>query len=939
VASTHSTIRVSSLRAEYRGDTGFIATATPRLSWKTETAIEGWLQSVAELRAGEETALIESRESVLVDWPFAPLGSGETREVSVRVTGTDGSTSDWSEPLELTGGFLADGAWAARMIGLESPERDAQPALLRTEFTVSGPVARATLHATAHGVYQVEVNGTEVDDQILKPGWTSYQFRLTHETTDVTALLTEGSNAIGVTLAGGWFTESFGFRESAAPVYGSDPAVALQLEITYADGSTQTVLSDDGWVATGDGPITASSIYDGENFDATRAIDGWSAVGFDASAWTRVRVDGEYPTPTPRSAPAVRAIEEIGVKEVITSPSGRAILDFGQNLVGRLRVTVRGERGHTITLRHAEVLENGELGIRPLRRAKATDHYTLAGTGDETWEPRFTFHGFRYAEIENLPGDLDPADVTAVVIHSDMERTGWFDSSHELVNKLHENVVWGMRGNFLYLPTDCPQRDERLGWTGDIQVFAPTASYLYEADGFLAGWLEDLALEQKAKGGIVPFIVPDVLGDESATTAAAAWGDAATVVPWVLYERFGNLGVLADQYESMKSWADSLIGIAGERYLWEGKFQFGDWLDPDAPAAFPADAKTDPDIVASAYLFRSVEIVSRAATVLGNDRDAETYAAIAATVRRAFLREYVSESGRMMSDAQTGYGLAIMFGLTRSEDERQRMGDRLAFLVRSAGYRIGTGFVGTPLVAEALAATGHLEVAGRLLTQTENPSWLYPVTMGATTIWERWDSMLEDGSINPGEMTSFNHYALGAIADWMHRSLAGLAPASPGYRDILVAPRPLAEFDFARTSHETPYGLASTGWTRTAHGTIEIEAVIPPNTTAEVWLPGSSEFVLVGSGSHSWSVPAEAEAPAPGEVSLSSALSEIIDDPAAYAAVGSTIAAYDDDAARIFRRHTQWTPGRTLGEVMHQLPPLVRDNVASALKALSEQRR
>jgi alpha-L-rhamnosidase len=907
------------------------------LSWKTETPIAGWLQAATELTAGNETARVDSRDSVLVEWPFAPLASGEAREVRVRVTGIDGSASDWSEPLAVTGGFLDDGAWAAQMIGLDSPATIAQPALIRTEFTASGPVTRATLYATAHGVYQVEVNGTEVDDQILKPGWTAYQFHLTHETTDVTALLTEGKNAIGITLAGGWFTESFGFMDSAAPFYGSDPAVALQLEIVYADGSTQAVLSDESWVATGDGPITASGIYDGESFDATRSIDGWSTPGFDASAWTPVRVDGEFPTPTPRSAPAVRVIEEIAVQEVITSPSGKTILDFGQNLVGWLRVTVRGDRGHTITLRHAEVLENGELGIRPLRRAKATDHYTLAGGGAETWQPRFTFHGFRYAEIDNLPGELDPADVTAVVVHSDMERTGWFESSHELVNRLHENVVWGMRGNFLYLPTDCPQRDERLGWTGDIQVFSPTASYLYESDGFLAGWLEDLALEQKARGGIVPFIVPDVLGGNSG--AAAAWGDAATVVPWVLYERFGNLGVLDDQYESMKSWADTLIGLAGERYLWEGKFQFGDWLDPDAPADFPADAKTDPDIVASAYLFRSVEIVSRAATVLGNDRDAETYAAIAATVRRAFLREYVSESGRMVSDAQTGYGLTIMFGLTRDEDERQRMGDRLAYLVRGAGYRIGTGFVGTPLVAEALAVTGHLEVAGRLLTQTENPSWLYPVTMGATTIWERWDSMLEDGSINPGEMTSFNHYALGAIADWMHRSLAGLAPASPGYRNILVAPRPLPGFDFARTSHETPYGLASTGWTRTEHGMIEVEAVIPPNTAAEVWLPGSREFIRVGSGSHRWSVKAEAAAPAPGDASLSTALSEIIDDPEAYTAAWTTIAAHDEEAARVFRHHTQWTPGRTLGEVMFQLPPFVKDRIASALKQLSDSRR
>ncbi|MHB1173154.1 MAG: family 78 glycoside hydrolase catalytic domain [Lacisediminihabitans sp.] len=762
VSDTVVSVRIASLRAEYRSDTGIVATPTPRLTWKTTTSTPAWLQASAELESNGETVRVDGRDSVLVPWPFAPLASGESRSVRGRVTGADGSASAWSEPLEVTGGFLPEGTWVAAMVGFDSPQRIAQPVLLRTEFSASMKVERATLYATAHGVYQVEVNGREVDHQILKPGWTAYQYHLIHETTDVTNLIAEGANAIGVSLAGGWYTERFAFRDSASPFYGTDPAVAVQLELVYSDGSTQTIVSDASWHSTGNGPITESGIYSGESFDARLVVGGWSTAGFDDSAWTPVRVDRDFPVPTPRSAPAVHAIEEIAVKEVIASPTGKIILDFGQNLVGRLRVTVRGERGRRITLRHAEVLEHGELGVRPLRGAQATDHYTLAGTDPssetdaETWEPRFTFHGFRYAEIENWPGEIDPADVTAVVIHSDMERTGWFDSSHELVNRLHENVVWGMRGNFLYLPTDCPQRDERLGWTGDIQVFSPTASYLYDAEGFLDGWLKDLTFEQKARDGIVPFIVPDVLRGFS--EPAAAWGDAATVVPWVLYERFGNVGVLSRQYDSMKAWADTLIGLAGDRHLWEGKFQFGDWLDPDAPADFPADAKTDPDIVASAYLYRSVDIVSQAAGVLGNERDAENYAAIASRVRRAFLREYVSESGRMVSDAQTAYGLAIMFGLSRGEDERQRMGDRLAWLVKAAGYRIGTGFVGTPLVADALAQTGHLDVVGRLLTQTENPSWLYPVTMGATTIWERWDSMLEDGSINPGQMTSFNKH-------------------------------------------------------------------------------------------------------------------------------------------------------------------------------------
>lgn len=931
-----SDLRVVGLRAEYRSDTGTVATSTPRLTWKSATITPGWVQASAEIESAREIVTTIGRDSVLVEWPFAPLAAGETRSVRVRVSGADGSVSDWSSAIDVTAGFLADGAWQAAMVGLADPSGPAQPVLLRTEFVATAPVAKATLYATAHGVYQAYVNGTAVDDQILKPGWTAYQWRLIHETTDVTALVAEGSNALAVSLAGGWFTETYGFMDSAKRYYGDDAAVAVQLELEYTDGSTQLVVTDASWRATGEGPVTESGIYSGESYDATKAMDGWSRYGFDDSAWGPVRVSQEFPTPVPRSAPAVRAIEEVAPVEVITSPSGATILDFGQNLVGRLRITVDGERGRELTLRHAEVLEHGELGVRPLRNAKATDRYILAGGGAETWEPQFTFHGFRYASVENWPGVLDPTSVIAVVIHSDMERTGWFDSSHELINRLHENVVWGMRGNFLYLPTDCPQRDERLGWTGDIQVFSPTASYLYNVDGFLSGWLEDLALEQKANKGVVPFIVPDVLG--GFPEPAAAWGDAATIVPWVLYERFGDLGVLGAQYASMKSWADTLIALAGDRYLWEGKFQFGDWLDPDAPADFPAEAKTDPDIVASAHLYHSVDIVSKAAGVLGNTSDAEKYAITAATIKRAFLREYVTESGRIVSDAQTGYGMAIVFGLYRSEKEKQRMGDRLAWLVRAAGYRIGTGFVGTPLVAEALEQTGHLHVASRLLTQTENPSWLYPVTMGATTIWERWDSILEDGSINPGEMTSFNHYALGAIADWMHRTLAGLAPAIPGYRELRIAPQLIAGFEWATSSHETPYGLASAGWARVDRSTVRVEATVPPNATAEVWLPGASEAVSVGSGTHHWTVVAPSTEVTHGEVTLFSDLGEIVDDPQAYATISDAIAEHSPDAARVFRTHTTWAYGMPLVGTLHQLPPRVQERITAALAELSASR-
>jgi alpha-L-rhamnosidase len=503
-------------------------------------------------------------------------------------------------------------------------------------------------------------------------------------------------------------------------------------------------------------------------------------------------------------------------------------------------------------LRHAEVLENGELGTRPLRFAEATDRYTLKGGQTESWEPRFTFHGFRYVEVNDWPGDLNLQDMYAVVLHSDMARTGWFECSDPLLNRLHENVVWGMRGNFLDVPTDCPQRDERLGWTGDLQVFAPTAAFLYDVSGFLQSWLKDLAIEQNKAGGLVPQIVPQVL---NRTMGAAAWGDAATVVPWVLYQRFSDMGILADQFESMCAWVDHIASVAGENHLWDTGFQFGDWLDPTAPPDLPGKARTDKAIVATAYFVRSADLVAQAAEVLGRTDEEQQYRSLATTARDAFAREYVTPNGRMMNDAETAYALALAFDLLSTAEQRQRAGDRLAELVRDSGYHIRTGFVGTPLICDALCSTGHYAVAYRLLMQSECPSWLYPVTMGATTVWERWDSMLPDGSINPGEMTSFNHYALGAVADWMHRTIGGLAPAEPGYRRMEICPRPGGGVTRAQTRYLTPYGLAECKW-QIENGEINLQVVIPPNTTACVTLPGNDEPPIeIGSGVWHWSVP------------------------------------------------------------------------------------
>ena len=932
-----STVPHIVIDAPYRSDV--VASPDPEIGWRTETDTPDWLQASAEveLTRDGETAIhvVDGRTATRVAWPFEPLAPRDEVSLRVRVTGEDGVTGDWSAPRRVVAGFLAEGEWQAAAIGLASPAETAQPAYLRTEFDVTGPVSRATLYATAVGVYQVAIGGADVDDQVMKPGWTPYAQRTIHETTDVTALLSEGRNAIGVRLAGAWATERYGFRENARPLYADQPRFAAQLLVEYADGSQERVATDASWQAS-TGPITASGLYAGEDHDARRALvdaagRGFAEAGFDASGWMPAAEADAIPTPEARVSPFVRRLDELAVREVITTPAGRTVLDFGQNLVGRLRIRVAGPAGTVLTLRHAEVLEHGELGTRPLRAAAATDHYTLSGEGVEEWEPEFTFHGFRYAEIDGWPGAFGPSAVTAVVIHSDMERTGWFEASHPLVNQLHENIVWGLKGNFLYLPTDCPQRDERLGWTGDIQVFAPTASFLYDVRGFLDSWLRDLALEQV--DGVVPFVVPNALG---VARPAAAWGDAATIVPWVLHERYADAATVARQYDSMKSWADVLIGLAGPRRLWEGMFQFGDWLDPDAPPEQAAKAKTDADIVASAYLFRSADAVARAAALLGRDADAGDYAAVAEEVRQAFLAEYVTPAGRMMSDAQTAYAMAIMFDIAPA-DQQAVLGDRLAELTRLSGYRIGTGFVGTPIIQDALTRTGHLETARRLLVQTENPSWLYPVTMGATTIWERWDSMLPDGTINPGEMTSFNHYALGAIGDWLHRVVAGLAPDAPGYARLRIEPRPLAEFDSASAEHLTPYGTARSGWSRDA-GVVRVTATVPPNTTAVVVLPDGRSFE-VGSGAHEWETVDAAPPASTSRIGMESTLADVIDDLEAYRAIGTVLEAADPDAAHAFRTTTRWSDGRELGEALFMFAgPDVQQTIAERLADLSARR-
>ena len=753
---------------------------------------------------------------------------------------------------------MTSAPWHAAMI---TPDNDFDGApLLRKEFSLEeghGAVVKATLRATAFGVYEAFINGARVADDVLSPGWSSYEWRLRYRSYDVTSLI-KPATVIGVELGNGWYRGRLAWH-GMSNLYGSELGFFGQLDIEFADGHVQCIASDTTWQA-GPSATTFNDLYDGQTIDARRIQQGWAEPGFVAGAgWTGVRelaFDAER-LAEPVGPPVVRA-GVVKPAKVFISPSGKTLVDFGQNLVGWLRFSVQGEAGQAIIVRHAEVLEDGELGVRPLRSAKAADTFFLSG-GRDSFEPTKTFHGFRYAEISGWPGELNEGDLEAVVVHSDLERIGTFECSNDLVNQLHRNVVWGLRGNFLDLPTDCPQRDERLGWTGDIAVFAPAAAYLYDVKGFLQDWLLDLAAEQKAADGLVPITVPDALkycpqpAEFPAPESSALWSEASVWVPWALWEAYGDLEVLRNQYESMASHTRRVEGLLSPAGLWDSGFQFGDWLDPDAAPDQPWAAKADTGVVATACMYRTALMTAQAAGLLGKHDDEAHFAALAARVRTAFATNYVEADGTIRSDCTTVYALAIAFDLLGTPQLREFAGSRLAELVRDNGYRVSTGFAGTPFITHALTDTGHVDEAYRLLLEEGCPSWLYSVIMGATTVWERWDSMLPDGSINPGEMTSFNHYALGAVADWMHKAIGGIRPLEPGYARVLIAPQPGEGIDWARTSLKTPHGEVRVAWTNDA-GEFRLEATVPDGVAADVVLPGGARHRVTG-GTHSFSAP------------------------------------------------------------------------------------
>ncbi|GAA1962945.1 alpha-L-rhamnosidase [Kitasatospora viridis] len=837
--------------AEHHREPFGIGEPTPRLSWKT-TAPAGWAQHAYQIEltrdgGAHRTDWVTSADSVLVPWPAAPLQSRERCGIRVRVRGADRTASSWSAPLQLETGLLKPTDWTAQAVSPQWPEQldgVRRPPLLRKEFGAGSDIERARLYVTAHGLYEIEINGRRVGDHALAPGWTSYAHRLRYQVFDVTDHVRPGANAIGAWLADGWYRGRLGFHGGHANLYGDRVALLAQLEIVHGDGTVTVHGTDASWRAAF-GPVLASGLLDGETYDAREERPGWSEPGFDDTDWSPVGpVPRDPATLFAPTGPPVRCTQEIAPIRITTLDADRLLVDFGQNLVGRVRITVSGPSGHTVILRHAEVLQDGELCVRPLRGALSVDRYILRGAAAETWEPRFTLHGFRYAEITGWRGGDPQRDIVARVHHTDMARTGWFSCSNEQVNRLHENVVWSLRGNFVDLPTDCPQRDERLGWTGDIQVFAPTAGFLYDCHGMLSSWLRDLAAEQ-LEDGTVPWYVPAIPGGSQWTPArpGAGWGDVATLTPWALYLDSGDAGLLAAQYDSARRWVDLVTGLAGPSGLWNLGYQLGDWLDPAAPPEDPGAGRTDRHLIATAYYAWSARHLALMAGVLGHEDDRLRYEALALRVRQAFIDEYVPSEGRMTSDTQTAYAIALQFDLLPGPAARAEAGERLAELVAAGGHTIQTGFIGTPLVAPALSATQHTDTAYALLLQQECPSWLYALKHDATTVWERWDSMLPDGTVNPGDMTSFNHYALGAVAEWLHTTVAGLTAAAPGYRDIVFRPRPGGGITWAGAAHESPYGRVAIRW-ELHESRFEVRTTVPTGTRARIEWPDGQVTVL-----------------------------------------------------------------------------------------------
>jgi alpha-L-rhamnosidase len=851
--------KVIGLQTQYSAELIGLPIADPLLTWQISSSRSDAVQVGYEISSIGEDGKVRASAPVASAEQIEVLAAGhiaqarEVRQLRVRIA-TQYGWSDYSPLANYETGLASGNDLVGRAIG-DNSDHSAPSPILRKEFAAKKSVVKARIYAASEGLHTLYLNGVNVTDEYFTPGWTAYDDRTTYLTYDVTKLVHAGANCFAAELGDGWTRGKLGFMY-LFDNYGTKISLLAQLEITYSDGSTDVVATDESWkVATGE--IIFGDIYDGSTLDFTKEQKGWKLAGFNDSTWSAPTIHTiKREILEPRVSTRVVEIAEFPAR--ILDTNNRTLIDFSQNISGWVRLVVDGKKGDTVTIRHAEVLEEGpNLHTRALRTAKATDVYTLGHDGRSVIEPKFTFHGFQFAEVT---GPATFISAVAVAISSANERRGFFTSSDVRLNRLHENVVWSIHDNMVSVPTDCPQRDERLGWTGDAQAIAMTANTLFKVDSFWRSWLTDLWVDQQRVGG-VGAVVPDILSKQPAPaedagwviTDRAGWADAATIVPMATYESYGSSATLKQQVGSIRAYVDSLSAHRkGEKFLPE-EFQFGDWCDPDAPVDQPWLSKVKAQFVANAFFANTVQIAADVEALVGDTDHGKKYTELAATLKRDIWEHF----GQEAKETTAGCSIAIEFGIV-PEGEKSEVAKILSDKVIADQGKITTGFLGTPLILHALSKNGHFDAAYTMLMRRKVRSWLYQVDQKATTIWERWDAIKEDGSIHKGEMAtsseeqpeasmiSFNHYAYGAVIDWVYRNVAGIAPTAknPGYRHITFAPRPGEGFTFASASVNTPLGISSIDWKIVDNGTLAATIVVPFGSRAVLDFPVTASSAL-----------------------------------------------------------------------------------------------
>ena len=813
----------------------------------------GWLPGAAPLW---DSGKAPSAESADVPYDGPPLVPGGRYEWRVRVWDPAGTVSQWSSPASFET-ELAQADWAASWIGLgalrESFTPPSQPGkpdalasalrpapYLRYSFSLAGPVASARLHVTALGLYEARLNGQRVGDAFLTPGWTDYGQRVLYQTYDVTGLLRGGENVLGAVLGDGWYAGFVGFdAKRAGAHYGPAPELLAQLEITLEDGTAARVVSDGRWQGMF-AAIRHADLLMGERHDLRLEPHGWDSPGFDETVSEGAGSEGagwREVQHRPRDARVlaadpgvpVRVIQQVSPVSVTVTGDGTRIIDFGQNLTGWLSIRASGPAGTTVAVRHAEVLgDDGRLYTDNLRTARQADKYVLAG-GPAVLEPRFTVHGFRYAEVAGYPGEPGPGDIVAQVVHSDIPATGSFESGQAWLDQLFRNIDWGQRGNFISVPTDCPQRDERLGWLGDAQIFARTAAYNRDVAAFFAKWLDDVA-DAQLPSGAFPDIAPRL---NFPGAGAPAWGDAGVIVPWTVWKMYGDRGPGVRHFGAMTAWMDFVErGNSGYLRTRDLGHSYNDWLAPGSD-------DTPPELLATAYWAHDAALMAELADVTGRREEAAGYRELRAKIGSAFADAFVRDDGQLASGTQTAYVLGLHMGLV-PDHLRAAAAGHLVAAIGAADWHLTTGFVGVGYLLPALSSAGHTDVAYRVLAQRTFPSWRYMIDRGATTIWERWDGWSEEHGFQSAWMNSFNHYSLGSVGEWLYRYVLGIdqAPGTAGFRRLLLRPHPYGPLDRASGSYQSVRGLVRAGWER-AGGQFSYRVEVPPNALASVHVPSA----------------------------------------------------------------------------------------------------